>query len=270
MALKQCYPTTLNYLTIRSYAEAKSPSGGRGHSKAKSPEYSHPTLRPNVAESVLKERKVDRITQIMHTAEERVRKQISTRTAHKILPLSNKDKDGDAVLRLARGILLAQRAKATKTWTDKWGVPKLSPANGVAHFVLPLQRLYFTYCSYRGDCEGMREYLSGQLTDLAKANPGVEIVVEPRWGSVPLIRGFYINGHSKTVCVKNLKANEVHHKTMMMRNSSGMPLRKFRQRVNSFAPALRPIWSPFHMLNRNQNDPLQQYRTNKLGEGVVR
>ncbi|PJF16638.1 mitochondrial ribosomal protein L51 / S25 / CI-B8 domain-containing protein [Paramicrosporidium saccamoebae] len=261
--MDRSYSETKSPVLGQSHSEIKPPAPGRGHSGKKYPEYSHRTLRPNVAESVLKERKVNCVTQIMHTAEERVRKQISTRTAHRILPLSNNDKDGNVVRHMARGMLLAQRAKASKTWTDKWGVPKLSPANGVAHFVLPLQRLYFTYCSHRGDCEGMREYLTGQLAVLAKANPGVEIVVEPRWGSVPLIRGFYIGGHSKTVCVKNLKANEVHHKTMMMRNSSGMPLRKFRQHVDSFAPAIRPLWSPFHMLNRNQNDPLQPYQTTK-------
>jgi large subunit ribosomal protein L43 len=219
----------------------------------------HPALRLNVAERVLKERQVDRVSQIMHTAEQRIRAQISTRSAHKIIPISKQD-TGNAVRRLARSILLTQRAKAAATWTDKWGVPRLSPANGVGHFILPVQRLYFSYCSHRGDSEGMKEYLSKQLKQFAEANPGVEVVVESRWGHAPLIRGYYIDGHSKTICVRNLKAVEVHHATMTMRNSSGMPLRKFGQKVTSYAPAIRPIWSPFHMLNsKGKNNPLEKF-----------
>lgn len=35
-------------------------------------------------------------------------------------------------------------------------IPALQPRNGAGHYVLPLQRIHFTYCSHCGDSHGIR------------------------------------------------------------------------------------------------------------------
>jgi hypothetical protein len=214
------------------------------------------SLRPNLAERVLTDRHVTSIKQIMHTAEQRIAKQLSTRSAHKVLPFSKNDDTTTQVRLLARRILLQQRARAAASFTDKNGVPVLSPANGVGHFILPLQRVSFTYCSHSGDSRGIREYLSKNLPALATSNPTVEFVIEPRWGRFPQIQAWFLAGHTKQLCVKNMSPAKVHESFLKLRNSSGRPLRRFRQGVDSYAPAIRPLWSPFHMLSGDKNNPL--------------
>ena len=215
--------------------------------------------RMTMAERVLMERRVMRISQISDTAEARVRKQISTRTAHRVLPLSHTDQSTDEVCRLARQVLLHQRARTRATWTDKQGLPKLTPVNGMGHFVLPLTRIHLQYCSHAGDAVGIREFLSHHLYQLAKANPSVEFVVEPRWGRFPLMRAHYLQGNSKAVCARNLTANECLEMFMKLRNSSGQTLRPFHPQVKSSTPAVRPIWSPFHMKDVNGKNDLLRF-----------
>lgn len=218
-----------------------------------------PKLRPNLAQRVLMDRRVASVGQIMHTARERVERQLSNTSAHTVLPLSAKDRTTQTVQQIARQILLSQRARAAASWTDKHGVPVLRPVNGVRHFVLPLQRVLFNYCSHYRDSDGLKYYLRKNLKSLAETNPSVEFVVEPRWGHRPLIRGFFLGGHSQYVCVKNGTVREVHEAFLRLRNSSGTPLAKFRQKVTSRVPAVRPLWSPFHMLNEGKNNPLQRF-----------
>lgn len=219
--------------------------------------------KPSLAERVLLDRKVSSIDHIMHTPQERVRTQISTRTAHRILPLSPKDNAGREVRLLARSILLKQRERAATPLGDKIGIPPLTPVNGVGRFVLPLQRIIFTYCSHARDSDGIKEYLRANLKSLAESNPSVEFVVEPRWGHFPLIRGFFLHGREKVVCVKNYTIHQVHEAFMMLRNSSGSPLKKFRQAVKSMAPAVRPLWSPFHSLSSYKNNYLLPFTSAK-------
>lgn len=241
--------------------DASNPSSSGAASAGKDKGKAPNRLRLNMAERVLMERHVESVSQISHTAEERVIKQMSTRTMHKILPLSIKDTSTDEVRLLARQVLLRQRARAAASFTDKNGVPILTPINGIGHFVLSLQRVLFTYCSHAKDSDGMRDFLSSNLSTLAEAHPGVEFVVEPRWGHLPLIRGFFLRGHQKVLCVKNMMPLQIIEAFLKLRNSSGQALQPFHQKVRSSAPAIRPIWSPFHMLNEGKNDPLSLYRS---------
>jgi len=43
-------------------------------------------------------------------------------------------------------------------------VPELKTKNGVGHFVLPLQRIHFTYCSHCGDSD-LTRYICIDLVD---------------------------------------------------------------------------------------------------------
>lgn len=237
-----------------------------GQKDARHKEEPRGRLRLNMADRVLMERKVTRIGQISHTAEERVIKQLSTRTMHRILPLSTRDGSGDQVRLLGRQMLLEQRRRATASWVDRFGVPTLTPVNGLGHFVLPLQRVLFTYCSHARDSDGVRTFLSRELCKLAQEHPGIEFVVEPRWSRLPLIRGFFLRGVQKALCLKNFTSAQVQEAFFKLRNSSGQPLRPFHQQVLSKAPAVRPIWSPFHMLVEGKNDPLSQYKAKSNGD----
>lgn len=44
-----------------------------------------------------------------------------------------------------------KKAMAKTAAKDEGHIPDLKPQNGVGHFVLPLQRIHFTYCSHNGD-----------------------------------------------------------------------------------------------------------------------
>lgn len=246
---------------LRSFATRSSPSIlPRERARTSKKVQNTPNaLRLNLAERVLRDRKVTKITEIMHSAEERVTKQMSTRTAHKILPLSKGDNAADQVRLLARKMLLDQRRRASLPFTDKNGVPQLQPVNGVGRFVLPLTRVHFMYCSHRADSTGLREFLSKNLKELVTSNPGIEYVVEPRWGEFPQIKGFFVNGNEKQLCVKNFSTKEIYEAFMKLRNSSGKKLQKFKQKVTSTAPAIRPLWSPFHMLSDGKNNPFQRF-----------
>lgn len=216
--------------------------------------------QPTYTERIFNERRVTSIQQLKHTPEERVSKLISTRTAHKILPLSSQDDTAKTVRLIARSILLQARQRASLGSVEKNGIPVLQPVNGIGRFTLPLQRIVFTYCSHAGDSHGMRDFLSSHLKKLAETDPGVEFVVEPRWGRFPLMAAFYIGGREKTVCVKSLAVETIMERYRDLRNSSGAKLVRFRQHVESKAPAVRPLWSPFHMLQDDRkNNPLIYY-----------
>lgn len=213
-----------------------------------------------LAEQILKERGATSYAQIADRPAQRIKKLISTRSVHRVLPLSRRDRSNTIVQQTARAILLQHRRRAALSWSEKNGVPRLLPANGIGHFVLPLVRLHFSYCSHNGDSAGLRQYLRDNLAKLAEADPSVEFVVEPRWGRYPLLRAWYIGGRSKCVCVRRMTAKQVHEMFLKLRDSSGRTLVRFRQAVKSTAPAVRPLWSPFHSLNTTlKNNPLMNF-----------
>ena len=47
------------------------------------------------------------------------------------------------------------------------------------------------------------------LANFARENPQIEIRVSPRPQKHPLIKGTYINGREKPVCVRNLEPSEI-------------------------------------------------------------
>jgi large subunit ribosomal protein L43 len=90
------------------------------------------------------------------------------------------------------------------------------------------------------------EFLQKTLPRFAKANPQVEITISPRPNKHPVIRGTYINGREKAVCVKNLKLQEVLEKAILLRDASGEKLKKVTKPVTSINDSVRGIWSPYH------------------------
>ena len=92
----------------------------------------------------------------------------------------------------------------------------------------------------------MNSFLRHQLPAFAAANPGIEISVSPRPGKHPVIKGHYVNGREKAVCVRNLDALEVVQKADLLRVANGEKLRRERQPVKSLNEGVRGVWSPFH------------------------
>ncbi|KAJ9637771.1 39S ribosomal protein L51, mitochondrial [Coniosporium apollinis] len=121
------------------------------------------------------------------------------------------------------------------------------PQNGVGAFILQCKRLDFHYCDWAGSSRGMNAFLKGTLPAFAKANPQIEITVSPRPTKHPVIRGHYINGREKAICVRKMDPNQILQKAELLRDASGEKLRReIRRPVKSLNESVRGIWSPFH------------------------
>jgi large subunit ribosomal protein L43 len=89
-------------------------------------------------------------------------------------------------------------------------------------------------------------FLKNSLSKFAAANPQVEITVSPRPGKHPVIKGHYINGREKAICVRNLQKDQVLKKAELLRDASGEKLKKVTKPVRSINESVRGIWSPYH------------------------
>ena len=72
--------------------------------------------------------------------------------------------------------------------------------------------------------------------------------VSPRPNKHPVIKGTYINGREKAICVRNLEKEQVLKKAELLRDASGEKLKKVKggRVVTSFNEGVRGIWSPMH------------------------
>jgi large subunit ribosomal protein L43 len=158
------------------------------------------------------------------------------------------------------------------------------PVNGLGAFILQCKRLDFHYCDWAGSSRGMSAFLKHHLPAFAKRNPQIEICVSPRPHKHPIIRGVYsnqplpsltplplaisrllvptihtikpklplticskiVNGREKVICVRNMEHNQVLQKAELLRNSSGLRLRRCNKPVQSLNESVRGIFSPFH------------------------
>lgn len=92
----------------------------------------------------------------------------------------------------------------------------------------------------------MNSFLKHTLPAFARANPQIEIHVSPRPRKHPVVRGHYINGREKAICVRNLQKEQVLAKTELLRDASGEKLKRENKPVKSLNDSVRGIWSPFH------------------------
>jgi large subunit ribosomal protein L43 len=91
-----------------------------------------------------------------------------------------------------------------------------------------------------------RTFLKEQLPDFARANPQIEFRVAPRPNQHPVIKGHYVNGGIKAVCVRNFEPKDIMDKVEYFKQSSGEKLKKQRKPVTSVNESVRGIWSPYH------------------------
>ncbi|KAI9703161.1 MAG: 39S ribosomal protein L51, mitochondrial [Candelina mexicana] len=121
-----------------------------------------------------------------------------------------------------------------------------SSQNGVGAFILQCKRIDFHYCDWAGSSRGMNLFLTHKLPQFARANPQIEISVSPRPRKHPVIKGTYINGREKAICVRNLEKEQILQKAELLRDASGEKLKRVTKPVRSTNESVRGIWSPYH------------------------
>ncbi|QSL64865.1 hypothetical protein MERGE_002169 [Pneumocystis wakefieldiae] len=129
-------------------------------------------------------------------------------------------------------------------------VQQISKArNGFGAYIFQCKKLQFCYCNWAGSSRGMNIFLQKMLLKFSKDNPHIEMIVSRRPGKHPIIRGIYVNGREKVICVRNLDPQQILKKAELLRNSSGAKLKKVKWPVSSMNKSVRGIWSPFHQQN---------------------
>lgn len=120
--------------------------------------------------------------------------------------------------------------------------------NGVGAFILQCKRLDFHYCDWAGSSRGMNNFLKSSLfAAFSKAHPQIEIQISPRPRKHPIIKGHYVNGQQKAICVRNLEKDQVLAKANHLMENTGDYNRRIRgKNVVSTNESVRGIWSPHH------------------------
>lgn len=118
--------------------------------------------------------------------------------------------------------------------------------NGIGAFVLNCRKITLQVDKAGGSSEGLRQFLNLRLNKYASANPKIEFVVSQKSGH-PVVKGEFINGNEKAICVRNLNIDNVENKINLLREASGETLRKRNNKVESINDSVRGIWSPLHV-----------------------
>jgi large subunit ribosomal protein L43 len=61
-----------------------------------------------------------------------------------------------------------------------------------------------------------------------------------------MIKGQYINGNEKSICVRNLEPEDILKKAMILKDASGDKLKRTKKPITSLNESVRGIWSPYH------------------------
>jgi len=118
--------------------------------------------------------------------------------------------------------------------------------NGVGAFIVPCKRLDFHYCDWAGSSRGMNSFIRHTLPIFAKQNPHIEFTVSPRPNAHPILRGHFVNGQTKEVCLKNLERGQILREVETLSNDDGFKLKRVRYPVSSANENVRGIWSGLH------------------------
>ncbi|MCJ1325153.1 39S ribosomal protein L51, mitochondrial [Thelotrema lepadinum] len=124
--------------------------------------------------------------------------------------------------------------------------------NGVGTFIHQCKRLDFHFCDWAGSSRGMNAFLTTHLPPLATSSASITFHVSPRPHAHPLIRGHYVNGATKSICVRNLSPSEILKKALLLRDSSGEKNRRVKggRVVRSLNESVRGVWSAVHAVGK--------------------
>jgi len=92
----------------------------------------------------------------------------------------------------------------------------------------------------------MNAFLQHTLPTFATENPQIEIRVSPRPHRHPVIKGHYINGREKVICVRNMEKEQILQKVNLLKEANGEKLKRVKKPVSSTNESVRGIWSPYH------------------------
>ncbi|KAJ9104562.1 hypothetical protein QFC21_002060 [Naganishia friedmannii] len=125
------------------------------------------------------------------------------------------------------------------------------PVPGYNNYVTPLRKLIVDYHPEAPSQRGLREYIRNPLIKIARENPEVEILVRKvKQGRAAVLRGHYVNGRDKVVCVNQMEANEIGNKVQLLLDSSGAKLKHLKNIQVEAGPgseSARGIWSALHV-----------------------
>ncbi|KAI0166592.1 thioredoxin-like protein [Xylariaceae sp. FL1272] len=118
--------------------------------------------------------------------------------------------------------------------------------NGVGAFILQCKKMDVHYCDYSGSSRGMNAFIKSQLSKFASKNPQIEFAVSPRPRKHPVLIGHYINGNTKSICVKNMDSLQILKKVELLRDASGDKVKRVNKPITSINESVRGVWSPYH------------------------
>ncbi|KAF8320049.1 hypothetical protein DL93DRAFT_1929601 [Clavulina sp. PMI_390] len=122
------------------------------------------------------------------------------------------------------------------------------PTNGHVAFVPQIRKLVLEFCERWPTSEPLRNVLREGAETIARENPHVEVVVKKRMYKEPLVRGFYLNGRSKEICLKGLDRSEVMQRIQLLLDSSGAKIKPVKGHpVQSSNASVRGVWSGMHV-----------------------
>ena len=97
--------------------------------------------------------------------------------------------------------------------------------------VRQLKELVIRYSDYDGSSRGVRDFIKANLISFAQNNPNLSVKTELKRCCHPIIRGKYLNGNSKTICIKNMEVQDIGDCVDHLRNQIG---RKVTQQTCQF------------------------------------
>ena len=89
------------------------------------------------------------------------------------------------------------------------------------HGVRQLKELVVRYSDLDGSSKGIRDWMRTNLVAMASNNPELQIKTELKRAVHPFLRGMYLNGNTKTICIKNLPVEEIEVYAKFLRNQIG-------------------------------------------------
>ena len=111
--------------------------------------------------------------------------------------------------------------------------------------VWQLQRLQIKYCEHGGSSEGVRRMLKRGIEQFEQTNPQIEISTVVNNGHHPVIIGEYLNGNSRTTCVKNTKPIDILGVMQTLRDTWGKKVQtlKTSERHVTKTPSIQGVWT---------------------------
>ena len=109
------------------------------------------------------------------------------------------------------------------------------------------KKLLIRYSDLDGSSRGVREWMKSHLVDFAALNPAMSVQTELKRAVHPFVRGYYENGNSKTIGIKNLDSDEINDYVFDLRNQIGRKTsgsgNGYSKPVLSTTPSVQGEWN---------------------------